>query len=118
LHTDRAASLAHPNVRSRSARLESMKTLANYVAPPFSDSYCRSQWATACYSPQEVQNAYGLSAMLNAGYTGAGQTIIIIDSFGSPTISQDLAAFDAGFGLPDPPSFTVLAPLGTVPFDP
>src|SRR5579862_9839996 len=30
----------------------------------------------------------------------------------------DLAAFDAGFGLPNPPSFTVLSPLGTVPWNP
>ena len=40
------------------------------------------------------------------------------NSFGSPTIAQDLQTFDADYGLPDPPSFTVLAPLGTVPFDP
>jgi subtilase family serine protease len=59
-----------------------------------------------------------LTPLLNAGYTGAGQTIIIIDSFGSPTIANDLSTFDAGYGLPAPPSFTVLAPLGTVPFDP
>ena len=57
-------------------------------------------------------------ADLNAGYTGVGETIIIIVSFGSPTIAQDLQTFDADYGLPDPPSFTVLAPLGTVPFDP
>ena len=48
----------------------------------------------------------------------SGQTIVIIDSYGSPTIAADLAAFDAGYGLPGPPSFKVLAPLGTVPFDP
>jgi subtilase family serine protease len=56
--------------------------------------------------------------VLEAGYTGAGQTIIIIDSFGSPTITNDLSTFDAGYGLPEPPSFTVLSPLGSVPFDP
>ncbi len=39
-------------------------------------------------------------------------------SFGSPTIEADLKAFDSGLGLPDPPSFRVIAPLGTVPFDP
>jgi len=46
------------------------------------------------------------------------QTIVIIDSYGSPTIAADLATFDQGFGLPDPPSFAVLAPLGTVPWNP
>jgi subtilase family serine protease len=69
-------------------------------------------------SPQEIQNAYGLKTLLSAGFTGSGQTIIIIDSFGSPTIANDLAAFDTAYGIPAPPSFKVLAPLGTVPFDP
>jgi subtilase family serine protease len=59
-----------------------------------------------------------VTPLLNAGYNGADQTIIIIDSFGSPTIAADLHQFDLAFGVPDPPSFTVLAPLGTVPFDP
>jgi subtilase family serine protease len=55
--------------------------------------------------------------LLQIGYTGAGQTIVIIDSYGSPTIASDLHTFDAAYGLPDPPSFQVIAPLGTVPFD-
>jgi subtilase family serine protease len=71
-----------------------------------------------CYSPQEIQHAYNVDSLLNAGYTGKGQTIVIVDSFGSPTIADDLKVFDADYGLPDPPSFKILAPLGTVPFDP
>ncbi len=82
------------------------------------DTQCRQQLGIPCYSPQEMQRAYGLTPILNAGFNGAGQTIIIVDSFGSPTIAQDLAAFDAGYGLPDPPSFQVLAPLGSVQYDP
>jgi subtilase family serine protease len=65
-----------------------------------------------------MHTAYGLNGLIDAGMVGAGQTIVIIDSYGSPTIAADLAAFDAGYGLPDPPSFKVIAPLGTVPFDP
>ena len=72
----------------------------------------------ALYAPKDLQKAYGLAPFLKAGYTGEGQTIVIIVSFGSPTLEQDLKAFDAAFGLPDPPSLKVLAPLGTVPFDP
>ncbi len=71
-----------------------------------------------CYSPKEIQNAYSVTPVLNAGYTGKGQTIVIIDSFGSPTAAADLAKFDADYNLPAPPSFRVLSPLGTVPFDP
>src|SRR5262249_1511269 len=32
---------------------------------------------------------------------------VIVDAYGSPTALQDLQLFDAIFGLPDPPSFTV-----------
>jgi subtilase family serine protease len=64
-----------------------------------------------------LQTAYGLTPLLKAGYNGTGQTIVIIESFGSPTIEADLKAFDAAYDLPDAPSFQVLAPLGTVPFD-
>ena len=86
--------------------------------PPYAYSQCLEIFSIPCYTPQLIRNSYEVTALLNAGYTGAGQTIIIVDSFGSPTIAQDLKTFDAGLGLPDPPSFTVLAPLGSVPFDP
>jgi subtilase family serine protease len=107
-----------PDVLSRVTKVKGLKLVstASSQAPP--DAFCRVNFGVPCYSPQQVQNAYGLTRILHAGYTGAGQTIIIIDSFGSPTITQDLKAFDAAYGLPDPPSFTVQAPLGTVPFDP
>jgi subtilase family serine protease len=85
-------------------------------APP--DSFCRTHIGVPCYSPQEIRHAYNVDSLLNAGYTGEGQSIVIIDSFGSPTIADDLKVFDADFGLPDPPSFKVLSPLGSVPFDP
>lgn len=89
--------------------------LASVAAP--SDATCRADFGVPCYSPQEIREAYGLTPLLDAGYDGTGETIVIIDSFGSPTIADDLKTFDAAYGLPDPPSFTVLSPLGTVPFD-
>src|SRR6204780_3608833 len=95
------------------------------AGPAPTDEFCRKvglsvgdQGISTCYSPQEMRRAYGLDGLIDAGMVGAGQTIVIIDSYGSPTINADLAAFDAGYGLPGPPSFKVLAPLGTVPFDP
>ena len=106
---------AAPDVLSRVTKVKGL-TLAATQAPP--DSFCRANFGIPCYSPQQIRTAYGLAPLLNAGYTGAGETIIIIVSFGSPTILQDLQTFDADYGLPDPPSLTVLAPLGTVPFDP
>jgi subtilase family serine protease len=112
-----AGKSAPADVISRVTRVKGLKLIGSFSPAP-SDSFCRVNFGTPCYSPQQVRKAYGLTAILGAGYTGVGQTIIIIDSFGSPTIAQDLRSFDAGYGLPDPPSFTVLAPLGAVPFNP
>jgi subtilase family serine protease len=117
-HPNQAARSAGQDVLSQVTKVKGLKlVLASALqAPP--DTFCLDNLGLPCYSPQQIREAYGLTPLLNAGYTGVGQTIIIIDSFGSPTIAQDLKIFDAGYGLPDPPSFKVLAPLGTVPFDP
>jgi subtilase family serine protease len=87
------------------------------VQPP-SDASCRAKTGFPCYSPQEIRNAYDVTSLIKQGDTGKGQTIAIIDSFGSPTIRNDLNVFDKAYGLPNPPSLKVLAPLGTVPFNP
>jgi len=84
---------------------------------PPSDAYCKAKFGIDCYGPQQMQKIYTITPLLTAGYTGKGQTIVIIDSYGSPTITQDLKTFDAGFGIPDPPSFKILAPLGVHTFN-
>ena len=56
----------------------------------------------ACYSPDQIRAAYQLPALYARGITGAGETIVIVDSFGSPTIRSDLATFDQKFGYPAP----------------
>jgi subtilase family serine protease len=82
------------------------------------DAQCRASIGVPCYSPQEIRHVYGVDRLINRGDDGRGQTIVIFDSYGSPTIASDLQGFDAGYGLPNPPSFTILSPLGTVPNDP
>jgi len=82
------------------------------------DAQCRATFNSPCYSPQEMRNAYDVTPLIKKGFTGKGQTIVIIDSYGSPTLVKDLKTFDAGYGLPDPPSIKQLAPLGSVPFNP
>jgi subtilase family serine protease len=66
-------------------------------------------------TPAQVAVAYDLPPLAAAGITGAGQTIVVIDSFGSPTITRDLAHFDSYFKLPPPPSLRVIQPAGPVP---
>jgi subtilase family serine protease len=52
-----------------------------------------------CFSPQAIQAAYNAGPLYAQGLTGKGQTIAIIDSFGSDTIASDLHVFDQTFGL-------------------
>lgn len=49
------------------------------------------------FQPSQIKQAYGVDQLSN---TGAGETIAIVDAYGSPTIQTDLARFDAQFGLP------------------
>ncbi len=65
--------------------------------------------------PHQVTTAYNLGPLTAKGITGAGQTIVLVDSFGSPTIRSDLGTFDSQFGIPAPPWFRVIQPAGKVP---
>lgn len=57
--------------------------------------------SAACgYTPENIWEAYGLKDLYKEGYDGAGQTIVIIDWCGSPTIKSDANAFSDQFGLP------------------
>jgi subtilase family serine protease len=67
-----------------------------------------------CYEPAQLDAAYGLAALFAKGDNGKGSTIVIVDSFGSKTIQQDLATFDSGFKLPAPPSFKIITPEGKI----
>ncbi len=72
-----------------------------------------------CYDPFQIRHAYGIDNLINAGYTGAGRTIVIVDAFQSPTLPSDLDTFDANYGLPDRSTFfTQVAPDGLTPFNP
>jgi subtilase family serine protease len=78
-------------------------------------SLCEQRYHIACYRPTQIQQAYNLPRLYRQGVTGRGQTIIIVDSFGSPTVARDLARFDRAAGLPAPPSLKVIQPAGRVP---
>ncbi len=51
------------------------------------------------YSPAQIRHAYGFDQV---SYTGAGQTIAIVDAYDDPTVSADLHKFDQQWGLSDP----------------
>jgi subtilase family serine protease len=88
-------------------------------ASPPTTADCEKAYKVACYQPAQIQQAYDLPSLYASGVTGRGTTIVIVDSFGSPTIRNDLKVFDKTFGLPDPPKLTVIQPAGQVPpYDP
>jgi subtilase family serine protease len=68
-----------------------------------------------CYTPKFIKKAYEYPS--TATLDGSGQTIVLVDAFGSPTIASDLALFDAVFGIPNPPSFTIFCGNSPTPFD-
>jgi subtilase family serine protease len=54
-----------------------------------------------CYTPQDIRAWYGVDQL---GNLGQGQTIVLVDSYGTPTGPQDLKTFHDTFfpGLKDP----------------
>jgi len=112
-----SAQLSRPTAMVKPFVIE-RSNIPNLTFPP-STSYCLANFGFHCYQPAQLEKAYNLTPLHSTGIDGSGQTIVIVDSFGSPTIQQDLKTFDQQFGLPDPPSLTVIQPAGPVPaFDP
>ncbi len=104
-----ATVLIHPDVQYAGRNSKQPPTTAD----------CEAAYKVACYEAPQIQQAYNLPALYAHGVNGKGATIVIVDSFGSPTIQNDLATFDGQFGLPAPPSFKIIQPAGAVPpFDP
>jgi len=72
-------------------------------------AWCGAQLLHAAGTRHRVQHPSKL--------TGAGQTIVIIDAFGDPTVTQDLGVEDSTFGLPAA-NLNVIYPNGQPTFDP
>jgi subtilase family serine protease len=68
------------------------------------------------YDSAEMQTAYGLNALYKKGLNGTGQTIVIVDAYGSPSIVADLNLFSELNGLPaiTPSNFQIVTPVGPV----
>jgi subtilase family serine protease len=86
----------------------------SFAAPP-TTAQCQMAFGINCYDAAQFETAYGTPSLYSNGITGAGQTIVIVDSFGSPTIRHDLTEYDTQNGLPAPPSFNIITPEGAVP---
>ncbi len=78
---------------------------------------CLAAKPVRCFTPQRLRTAYAISPLLRRGIDGRGWTVAIVDGAVSASstppitnIHQDLAAFDARYGLPAP-RFGVIAPF-------
>ena len=106
---------AHKTVTTRVIPAVTDHVLAQTLAFPPDTAYCQANLGISCYSPVQYERAYNLKPLWDNGVQGAGRTIAIIDSFGSPTIANDLHVFDQNYGLADPPSLQIIQPVGAVP---
>jgi subtilase family serine protease len=50
-------------------------------------------WAPCGYKPEQLRQAYGTSATVAGGVTGAGVKVAIVDAFASPTIVSDATTY-------------------------
>jgi subtilase family serine protease len=91
---------------------------AGKMAQPPTTEECEEDFGIACYQAFQLQKAYDLAPLFSRGIEGKGQTIVIVDAFGSPSIASDLQTFDSQMGLPNPPSFKVITPEGPITTNP
>jgi subtilase family serine protease len=88
----RAAALPAPQPYYSDAQLISAS------GTPPSEAQCESV-GRRCFNPQSTHAAYRLAPLYAQGLNGRGQTIAIVDSYGSDTIAHDLHVYNQAFGL-------------------
>lgn len=101
----RTGVVMHPMVR--------VAAVSHSTRPP-TEQRCEQTFGILCYGPTQIETAYDEQPLFRQGLDGRGETIVIVDSFGAPTIRQDLSYFDRTYGLTAPPSFSILK-YGPVP---
>jgi subtilase family serine protease len=68
---------------------------AQKVASDKPTAYGKHQPYAVCgYGPQQLQSAYGESALLKAGINGRGTTVAITDAYAAPTIYADAQKYN------------------------
>ena len=68
-----------------------------------------------CYTPDQIRAHYGLAPLTPATTDGAGQTIVLVDSYGSPTAENDVDFFAQTFNGPTP-DFEAAFPQGKIDY--
>src|SRR2546430_5361646 len=103
------------NSTTSTSTIHSLARLTQRLSPAIAD-VCPKQ-LRRCITPQAMRAAYGIDSLVQRGFTGKGQTVIDLVSFGSPTLQQDMKVFNQKFNLP-PIDLQVISPLNIPEFDP
>ena len=98
-----AIAMASAAVPSVAASAVPQPTVSDYVQLTTSDTpptqaQCNSV-GRRCFTPQSTRASYNVLPLYAQGYDGRGQTIAIVDSYGSDTMAHDLHVYDQAFGL-------------------
>lgn len=71
------------------------------------------------FTPSQIETAYGFNQITFDGGSvtgnGAAQTIALIEVDNDTTLNTDLSTFDSTFGLPAPPSLSIVGETGGAP---
>jgi subtilase family serine protease len=88
---------------------ENVTTLGQYPKATFTGNQYIGSGGGCAYAPADIRAAYNLDALYAEGYDGAGQTIVLVEDCGSPTLLDDANTFNERFGLPllTPSNFSV-----------
>jgi subtilase family serine protease len=66
----------------------------------FGTIYAPNFLEVVSYPPARLQSHYGLSSLIQQGYDGSGQTIVLLEAYGYPAAEEDANAAGSVFGLP------------------
>ncbi|MET9534844.1 MULTISPECIES: S53 family peptidase [unclassified Streptomyces] len=93
------AASAHAAPQTKAVPAVAGHQLVSGVSSPLPTEQCQAKWKIACYTPIQYRQAYHLNPLYKSGVTGKGRTIVIVDSFGSPTVQHDLDVYSKQFGM-------------------
>ena len=73
---------------------------ATFTGPTYLDPTKTIGRPSCGYTARQLAQHYGLAEAHAVGWTGRGQTIVIVDAYGAPTIAADVNTFSQAMGLP------------------
>lgn len=91
-----SASSSQTQMQSSSVAVQTRSAPLGWEAHPPVHVHHFSGTSPSGYSPTQVRHAYTFDQITAQG---AGQTVAIVDAYGSPTIQNDLSVFSSQYGL-------------------